>query len=56
MMYTKNVETIEPFSSQVIPVSAGRAYMEKHIYVDGTSLADSGRFFATGPHGAEHVH
>ena len=27
LMYTQNVETIEPFSSHVIPVKAGRACM-----------------------------
>ena len=26
VMYTQNVETIEPFSSCVVPVKAGRAY------------------------------
>ena len=26
LIYTQNVETIEPFSSHVIPVKAGRAY------------------------------
>ena len=33
LMYTQNVETIEPFSSHVIPVKAGRAYMGEHINV-----------------------
>ena len=27
LMYTQNAETIEPFSSHVIPVKSGRAYM-----------------------------
>ena len=33
LMYTQNTETIEPFSSHVIPVKAGRAYMGEHINV-----------------------
>ena len=27
LMYTQNAKTIEPFSSHVMPVKAGRAYM-----------------------------
>ena len=33
LMYTQNAETIEPFSSHVIPVKAGRAYTGEHINV-----------------------
>ena len=33
LMYTQNVETIEPFSSSVIPVKAGRAYIGDCINV-----------------------
>ena len=33
LMYTQNVETIEPFSSQVMPVKAGRAYVGECINV-----------------------
>ena len=33
LMYTQNAETIEPFSSCIIPVRAGRAYMGEHINV-----------------------
>ena len=29
LMYTQNVETIEPFSSHIIPVKTGRAYVGK---------------------------
>ena len=28
LMYTQNVETIEPFSSHIVPVKAGRAHKE----------------------------
>ena len=33
LMYTQNVETIEPFFSHVIPVKAGRAYTGECINV-----------------------
>ena len=33
LMYTQNMETIEPFSSHIVPVKAGRAYMGEHINI-----------------------
>ena len=33
LMYTQNGETIEPFSSCIIPVKSGRAYMGEHINI-----------------------
>ena len=33
LMYTQNAETIEPFSSHVMSLKAGRAHMGKHINV-----------------------
>ena len=33
LMYTQNVETIEPFSSQVMLVKAGRAYVGECINI-----------------------
>ena len=33
LMYTQNAETIEPFSSHVVPMKAGRAYMGEHINI-----------------------
>ena len=33
LMYTQYAETIEPFSSHVIPVKAGRAYMGECINI-----------------------
>ena len=33
LMYTQNAETIEPFSSCVVPVKAGRAYMGERINI-----------------------
>ena len=33
LMYTQNAETIEPFSSHIMPVKAGRAHTGKHINI-----------------------
>ena len=33
LMYTQNVETIEPFSSCIVPVKTGRAYTGERINV-----------------------
>ena len=33
VMFTQNVETIEPFSSHVVPVKMGRAYTGEHINI-----------------------
>ena len=33
LIYTQNAETIEPFSSHIIPVKAGRAYMGECINI-----------------------
>ena len=33
VMFTQNVETIEPFSSHVVPVKAGRAHTGEHINI-----------------------
>ena len=33
LMYTQNAETIEPFSSHIVPVKTGRAYMGECINV-----------------------
>ena len=33
LMYTQNAETIEPFSSCIVPVKAGRAYMGECINI-----------------------
>ena len=38
LMYTKNVETIEPFSSHIIPVKAGRAYTGECINIMAQAL------------------
>ena len=33
LMYTQKAETLEPFSSHVIPVKTGKAYLGEHINV-----------------------
>ena len=33
LMYTQKTETIEPFSSQVVPVKTGKAYVGEHINI-----------------------
>ena len=33
LMYTQNAETLELFSSHIIPVKAGRAHMGEHINI-----------------------
>ena len=33
LVYTQNAETIEPFSSCIVPVKAGRVYMGEHINI-----------------------
>ena len=33
LMYAQNMETIEPFSSCIVPVNTGRAYMGECINV-----------------------
>ena len=33
VMFTQNVETIEPFSSHMVPVKVARAYTGEHINV-----------------------
>ena len=33
LMYTQNAKTIEPFSSCIVPVKAGRAHTGEHINV-----------------------
>ena len=32
-MYTQNAETVEPFSSHIVQVKTGRAYVREHINV-----------------------
>ena len=33
LMYTQKAETLEPFSSHIIPVKTGKAYLGEHISV-----------------------
>ena len=38
LMYTQKAETLEPFSSHVIPMKTVRAYLGEHLYVMGQAL------------------
>ena len=38
LMYTQNVETIEPFSSRIVEVKTGKAYMGECINVMAQAL------------------
>ena len=38
VMFTQNVETIEPFSSHVMPVKVGRAFTGEHINIMAQAL------------------
>ena len=38
LMYTQKVETIEPFSSHIVPVKTGKAYAAEHINVMAQAL------------------
>ena len=56
LMYTQNVEMIEPFSSHIVLVKVGKAYTGKCINVMVQALQTGGWFFATGPHCTKHMH
>ena len=56
VMFTQNVETIEVFSSCVVPVKVGRAYTGECVNITGTSLMDGRWLFAAGPHHTEYIH
>ena len=55
MMYNQKVETIEPFSSHIVPVKTGRVYVGEHINVMVQAL-DSGCLIASRPDCTEHRH
>ena len=56
LMYIQNTETIEPFSSCIVPVMAGRAYTGEHINVMVQALQTEDGSTATGPHCTEYAH
>ena len=56
VMFTQNVETIEPFSSHVVQVKMGRAYTGEHINIMVQALQNRRWLFATGPHCTKHIH
>ena len=51
LMYTQNAETVEPFSSHIVPVWAGRTYMGECINIMVQALQ-----IQAGSHCAEHIH
>ena len=56
LMYTQKAETIEPFSSHIVPVKTGRAYVGEHIIVMVQASMDSGWLLASRPDCTEHIH
>ena len=52
LVYTQNVETIEPFS-YIVSVKGPHGRMH---YCHGASLVNQRWLFATGPHCTEHIH
>ena len=48
VMFTQNVETIEPFSSCVLPVKVGRAYTGEHINIMIQALQTEDGFLPQG--------
>ena len=55
VMFTQNVETIEPFSSHMVPVKAKRAYTGEHINIMVQALQTEDDF-ATGHCHTKHIH
>ena len=56
LMYTQKAETLEPFSSHVIPMKTVRAYLGEHINVMVQAPMYTGWHLATGPHCTEYIH
>ena len=49
VMFTQNVETIEPFSSHMVPVKVGRAYTGEHINIMVQALQTEDGSLPQGP-------
>ena len=56
LMYTRKAETLEPFSSHIIPVKTGKAYLGEHINVMVQAPTDSGWHLASWPDHTEHIY
>ena len=56
LMYTQKAETLEPFSSHIIPVKTGKAYLGEHINVIVQALQDSEWHLASWPDHTEHIY
>ena len=55
-MYTQKAETIEPFSSHIVPVKTGKAYVGEHINVMVQALWTQDGCPAPRPDCTEHIH
>ena len=56
VVFTQNAETIEAFSSHMVPVKAEKAYTGGHINVMAQALRTGDGSFATGPHYTKYIH
>ena len=56
LMYTQNTETIEPFSSCVMPVKAGRAHTEESINIMVQALQKEDGSLPQGLTVQKHIH
>ena len=56
LMYTQKAETLEPFSSHIIPVKTGEAYLGECINIMVQALQTQDGTFASGPDHTEHLY
>ena len=56
VMFTQNVETIEPSSSCMVPVKVGRAYTGEHINIMVQALWTEDGSLPQGLPVTEHIH
>ena len=56
LMYTQKAETLEPFSSHIIPVKTGKAYLGERINVMIQAPTSKGWHSAPGPDHTEHLY
>ena len=56
LMCPQKVETIEPFSSHIVPVKAGRSYNGEHINIMVQDLQNEDGSLPHEPHCTKHVH
>ena len=56
LMYTQKAETLELFSSHIIPVKTGKAYLGECIHVMIQGPTNTGWHFASRPDCTEHIY